>query len=255
MHISPDTFNILLFFWMGVAIIIIPVMMRVTAPYGRHTNKSWGMLINNRLGWFIMEIPVIVVFSVLVFTGPAIKTLPVYFFFGLFMLHYVNRVFIFPFMLRGRNKKMPLLIALLAVVFNLFNGFFNGYWFGYLNDTSYSISWFYDWKFILGMILFASGMVLNITADQKLIHLRNGGGVDYSIPYGGLFKYVSSPNLLGEIIEWTGWAIMCWCLPAFSFALWTAANLVPRAIAHHRWYRTRFENYPRERRAVFPFIL
>jgi len=37
--------------------------------------------------------------------------------------------------------------------------------------------------------------------------------------------------------------------------VWTIANLVPRALAHHKWYNEHFENYPAERKAIFPFIL
>jgi hypothetical protein len=35
----------------------------------------------------------------------------------------------------------------------------------------------------------------------------------------------------GEIIEWTGYAIACWSLPAAAFAIMTFCNLGPRA--HH----------------------
>jgi hypothetical protein len=48
---------------------------------------------------------------------------------------------------------------------------------------------------------------------------------------------------------------MCWNLPALSFAVWTAANLIPRAISHHAWYRRTFADYPRDRRAVIPAVL
>ena len=171
------------------------------------------------------------------------------------MLHYIHRVFIYPFRLRDKNKQMPMVIVLMAVVFNLCNGFFNGYWFGWLNKTEYSMSWFTDWRFLAGILLFFTGMFINMDSDRRLINLRKGGKTGYFIPSGGLFRIVSSPNLMGEMIEWTGWALMCWCLPAFSFALWTFANLLPRAIDHHRWYKNNFPDYPPERRAVFPFIL
>jgi hypothetical protein len=47
---------------------------------------------------------------------------------------------------------------------------------------------------------------------------------------------------------------MSWSLAGAAFALWTLANLVPRAGAHHRWYRARFADYPPERRALLPGI-
>jgi hypothetical protein len=70
-----------------------------------------------------------------------------------------------------------------------------------------------------------------------------------------LFEWISCPNLFGEIVEWFGFALMCWSLPALSFAIWTAANLIPRALSHHAWYRGHFPDYPQARRAVIPFVL
>jgi 3-oxo-5-alpha-steroid 4-dehydrogenase 1 len=48
---------------------------------------------------------------------------------------------------------------------------------------------------------------------------------------------------------------MTWSLAGFSFMIWTMANLVPRAIAGHKWYKRAFDNYPSNRKAIFPFIL
>jgi hypothetical protein len=61
---------------------------------------------------------------------------------------------------------------------------------------------------------------------------------------------VSCPNYLGEVVEWIGFAIAAGTLWPASFAAWTIANLVPRAFAHHRWYRETFEDYPKGRRAI-----
>ncbi len=74
------------------------------------------------------------------------------------------------------------------------------------------------------------------------------------MPQGGLFRFVSSPNYFGEIVEWTGFAIVMGALPGFAFLAWTLANLVPRAVEHHRWYRATFADYPRARRALVPFL-
>jgi 3-oxo-5-alpha-steroid 4-dehydrogenase 1 len=252
--ITETLFNSLLYIWMGIAVAIVPILLKVTPPYGRHTSNSWGPTISSKLGWIIMEIPVIIMFSYLFFTGDAFKSLPLYIFFGLFMLHYFNRVFVFPFRIKEKGKKMPVLIVAMAFFFNVCNGFFNGYWFGNFAPV-YELSWFYDWRFIIGIILFFTGMYINMSSDNILLGLRKGGKKGYYIPYGGLFRLVSSPNLFGEIIEWLGWAILCWCLPAFSFALWTMANLIPRAIDHHRWYKRRFENYPKSRKAVIPYLV
>lgn len=57
------------------------------------------------------------------------------------------------------------------------------------------------------------------------------------------------------IVEWTGFAVLTWSPAAAAFAFWTAANLVPRALANLRWYRRTFPDYPRSRRALVPFLL
>ena len=104
------------------------------------------------------------------------------------------------------------------------------------------------------VLLFAAGLTLNARSDRTLRLLRRSGG-GYRIPQGGGFRYVSSPNYLGEMIEWTGWAIATWSLAGTAFALYTFANLAPRAFANHRWYRETFPDYPPERRALLPFVL
>ena len=67
-----------------------------------------------------------------------------------------------------------------------------------------------------------------------------------------MFRWVSSPNYLGEIIQWTGWAVMTWSLAGVAFALFTFCNLAPRAISNHRWYREYFAQYPAGRKVLFP---
>ena len=67
-----------------------------------------------------------------------------------------------------------------------------------------------------------------------------------------MYKWVSCPNYLGEMLIWFGWAIAAWSQVALAFALWTVANLAPRARSHHRWYQDKFENYPEKRRALVP---
>jgi hypothetical protein len=96
-------------------------------------------------------------------------------------------------------------------------------------------------------------MYINQKADNMLIALRTPGETGYKIPTGWLFEKISCPNLFGELIEWLGFAILCWNLPAFSFFIWTSANLIPRAISHHKWYRQQFADYPADRKAIFPF--
>jgi steroid 5-alpha reductase family enzyme len=142
---------------------------------------------------------------------------------------------------------------LMAIVFNCGNAYING---GYLFEFSggYPLSWLSQPKMIVGVIIFVVGFGINRWSDRVLRSLRTYPGDEYQIPYGGLFRWVSCPNYLGEIIEWTGWAIATWSLPGLSFAIWTIANLAPRARAHYTWYRAHFQDYPPRRKALIPGI-
>ena len=130
---------------------------------------------------------------------------------------------------------MPLLICGSAIFFNLINGYVNGRGLC-LNTGNYHGDWLTRPTTIIGMIIFVAGFVINRHADAVLLSLRKPGETGYKIPYGGLYDYISCPNYFGEMIEWTGFAIAAWSLPAFSFAIWTVANLAPRAVLHHKWY-------------------
>ena len=251
---DKSTFDLLVWLWTVIALVIFLVLLFVTAPYGRHSNKNWGVTIPDRIGWFIMEVPALIVFLSFIFTGTAEKTVTVWIIASLYVAHYLNRAVIFPWRIRVSGKQMPLMIALMAVFFNLMNAGFLGYYAGSLH-THFTTDWLRDPRFIAGLIIFITGMAINISSDEKLIHLRKKRNGDYQIPRGGYFEMVSCPNFFGEIIEWGGYAILCWSLPAFSFFIWTFCNLVPRAISHHKWYKSHFADYPQERKAIFPYIL
>jgi 3-oxo-5-alpha-steroid 4-dehydrogenase 1 len=244
----------LVYIWIGIAAVIFFVLLFVSAPYGRFARSDWGIMINNRLGWILMETPSLLAFCYFVFTGDAPINAYILFFTSLWVLHYVHRSFIFPFRINPANKKMPLVVALMAVFFNCMNGFFNGYYLGnlYMANNDYSLQ---DPRFLMGVVLFFFGMGVNLHSDQILINLRKKRQGGYQIPRGGFFRWVSSPNYFGEIVEWLGFAIMVNSLPAFSFFIWTVANLVPRALDNHAWYREKFEDYPEKRKAVIPFLL
>jgi 3-oxo-5-alpha-steroid 4-dehydrogenase 1 len=251
---NTEQYYLLLKIWIALGIIIFPVLLSITAPYGRHSRKGWGPMIPNRLGWMIMELPSPVMFIVFFLLGPNPVNFVTLIFLMLYMLHYSNRAVIFPLRTHTSNKLMPLIIAVFAIFFNLINGFFNGYYFGTISE-GYGIDWLYDIRFISGALLFILGMAINIRSDNVLLALRNSSRNGYSIPTGGLFEYVSCPNFFGEILEWTGFAVLTWSPAALAFAIWTIVNLVPRALDHHKWYREKFSDYPAGRKAVIPFVI
>lgn len=251
---DPDQFLTFLYGWIALAIILFPIQLwGITAPYGRHIRTNWGPVIDNKWGWFIMEIVSPLVFGYFFLTGPNPKSGPMWVFFTLWILHYLNRSIIYPLRTRTSGKKIPVLIVLFAVVFNTVNGWTNGYFLGYLSK-GYPDDWFLSPQFLAGFVLFLVGAGINLSADNYLLSLRKPGQSGYILPAGKLFNRISCPNHLGEILEWTGFAILTWNLAAAGFAIWTAANLIPRAMSHHRWYRNHFPDYPLSRKAVIPFI-
>lgn len=236
----------------GIALIIFIVLLKfITAPFGRHTRADFGPQINNRLGWFIMEAVSPVCFLFFFMNGSHPKTDLSWILAGLWTVHYINRSLIYPFRQKDVRKKMPVVIMISAVCFNLINGTLNGYYLGEFSNRSVSDA---PVIFSAGLFIFLCGMAINMHADNLLLALRKMGDGDYKIPNGFLFKYISCPNHFGEIIEWIGFAMMAWNLPALSFAIWTFANLAPRSDAHHKWYLQKFEDYPETRKALFPFI-
>ena len=148
---------------------------------------------------------------------------------------------------------MALSIVLMAILFNVINAYLNGRYF-HLFLHRYSVLWLTDPRFILGIFLFFAGFAINIHSDSVLRKLRKEGKVEYHIPEGGFFTMVSSANYLGEVVEWIGWACLTWNMAGLGFALWTCANLIPRARAHHKWYILNFDDYPAKRKAIIPFL-
>ena len=228
-------------------------LMLIKAPYGRHIKEGWGPTIPNKWGWILMEIPSVLAFAgTYALGGNSLQTAPLLLA-GIWLSHYCYRTFIFPNLIRSSGKKMPLSIAMTGFAYNTFNSYLNARWISHLG--TYPSAWSSDPRFILGSMIFASGLALNIHSDQILINLRQPGETGYKIPAGGGFNYVSAPNYLGELIEWTGWAIASWSLPGLSFAMYTGANLIPRALANHKWYQEKFPEYPEDRKAIIPKVL
>lgn len=203
-----------------------------------------------------MEFPAFMVMLIFFFIGISKTTAVTVIFILLWAAHYFHRTFIYSFIMKGGGKKFPLILVAFAFIFNSINGYLNGrYLFHFAPAGKYNASWLHDPRFITGVIIFIAGMSINIYSDHILRGLRKNGQAGYLIPQGGLFKYVSCPNYFGEILEWTGWAIATWSLPGLAFAVFTSANLMPRAFSNHRWYLEYFPDYPGDRKALIPFLI
>jgi len=244
-------FNTLLTVEYIFAAISFFILLFVSAPYGRFVRPGWGPTISAKWAWMIMEFPAMLVIM-LIFLRNGSWTNPVSLvFIILWEIHYIQRTLIYPLTHKTSKNPFPLLLILFAIIFNSLNGFLNG---TYLFELqAYSTRWFLDPRFIIGLIIFIGGYLINRQSDKILGRLRDGKK-DYQVPQGGLFIYVSNPHYLGEILEWSGWAILTWSPAGLAFAVFTFTNLAPRAISHHKWYKEEFENYPRNRKILIPFI-
>jgi len=249
-----DFFHWLQWGWIGVGALIFLALFFITAPYGRHTRSGWGPLIEARVGWVVMETASPLFLCLSYFAGLETFNPTTLLFVLLWVGHYVNRAFLYPLRMRNGTRPMPFSLVALAAVFNLVNGYLNGRYLAAFGDR-YSGSWLVDPRFLFGAAVFFTGMLINLRSDGILRRLREGEDSGYKIPRGGMFELVSCANYFGEILEWVGWAVLTWSLAGLTFALWTAANLVPRARAHHEWYRRTFPDYPARRKAIIPYIL
>ena len=121
----------------------------------------------------------------------------------------------------------------------------------------------------VGVAIFFLGLISNIFHDEILYSIRRNHppGVDgtprYAIPEGGLYRWISYPNYFSEWIEWIGYAIAAtagqanrWAYTApWIFVISEVVLMLPRAWKGHLWYHQKFRGeYPKERKAVIPFL-
>lgn len=247
----------------------------VNAPYGRYASRKYGPMIPAKLAWMLSQLPSVVI-PILVFLTSEHSAANVanYLLLGMFLLHYTIKSFVHPLIIRGENP-MPVVPFVLATLYCAVNGYIQSKFL--LCYADYGFSWVLGLRFIVGSMLMLIGMGINLHGDATLAMLRRpdvvskrdegfpadaagGQGLvaeeETRIPHGGLFEYVSCANFLGEIIEWFGWALAAWSLPALAHFLFTCGNLIPRAKQHHLDYINKFKDaYPRNRFAVVPGVL
>lgn len=253
-------YNTLVFMALIGAIVFVALYF-VDAGYGKMRSEKWGPAINNKVGWFLMEAPVFVVILYLWAVSPfdVTRTAPYWVFLLLFELHYFQRSFVFPFLLKG-NSKMPLVIMFLSVMWNMINGYVQGYWLFHLAPrycpNMYTSAWLTDSRFIIGTIIFLIGMVINMHSDHVIRHLRKPGDTQHYLPKKGMYQYVTSANYLGEITEWLGFAILTWSAAGLLFFWFSCCNLVPRSNAIWKKYQEEFpDEFDKKRlKRIIPFI-
>jgi len=248
----PVAFRIALIFQFSVSAVVFALLLVMSAPYGKFSRGGWGPRMNSLVAWMLMELPAALTIAAMawIYRGSIGWG---WIFLVLWELHYIYRTFVFPARMRHGRRTFPVSMALSAVFFNLINGFINGAYLFRIRPLA-DPSWFADPRFILGTLVFFAGFAIHVDSDRRIQSQKPGPG-RYIIPMGGFFRWVSCPNYLGEIVQWFGWALLTWSPAGLAFAVFTFANVFPRGLSGHRWYRENFEDYPPERKAVVPGLV
>ncbi|MCM1515670.1 MAG: DUF1295 domain-containing protein [Paraprevotella sp.] len=254
-----------------LAAIVFTALFFFKAGYGYLSTSSWGPKIGNKLAWVIMEAPsfLFLLYYTCRFAASGAVTADnravLYTMAGLFLLHYFQRAFIFPLLMRGKSR-MPIAIMTMGMVFNTLNSYFIAGWlygsaipFGpetRIPEMVYTGEWFWSPQFIAGTLVFFAGMLINLHSDHVIRHLRKPGDTKHYIPRKGFYRYVTSANYFGELTEWVGYAILTWSPAGVLFAVWTFANLGPRAKSLTAKYEEEFgEEYRKlDKKHLIPFI-
>lgn len=225
------------------------------AGYGYLFDRRYGPPVPNRGGWMAMEAPVFVLMTILWLASDRTWQAGPLVLFALFQSHYLQRAFIFPMLIRG-SSKMPLGIVAMGALFNTLNALMQGGWIFFIAPEGYYDNWFSKPYIYIGGVLFLLGMAINLHSDRIIRSLRRPGDTRHYIPQGGMFRYVSSANYFGELVEWVGFAVASWSWAGAVFAWWTFANLAPRSASLYRRYEAEFGDEFRSlgRKKIIPFI-
>ena len=230
---SLHQFHLFLWVMSSVALLVFIALYFVKAGYGMFRTASWGWSISNKVAWVLMEAPVFFVMLGLWMISGVGFSAPQFLFLLLFELHYLQRSFVFPLLMKGRSR-MPVAIMAMGIVFNVLNGLMQAGGIFWYAPEGYAEGWAWLMRPLssIGLGLFFVGMGIK-----------------------GMYRYVTSANYFGELVEWTGFALLTASPAAWVFVWWTAANLVPRADAIHKHYREEFGNEAVGRRKrIIPYI-
>lgn len=251
-----ETYQIMLYVLSFLAVIVFVALYFVKAGYGMFRTRSWGWSVPNKVGWVLMEAPSFVVMGLWAWKAGVEAYTPQAVFVGLFMLHYFQRSFVFPLLMKGKSR-MPLAIMAMGILFNVINAtllaasFFNCALPGKYEPTAFwtnPLPW-------VGVVIFFIGMAINLHADHVIRNLRKPGDTRHYLPEKGFYRYVTSANYFGELVEWTGFALLTASPAAWVFVWWTAANLVPRADAIYKRYCEEFgKQAVGSRKRIIPYI-
>src|SRR5688572_29867647 len=216
-YTGDNSFDTILAIGFAFAAFTVLGSLFVQSPYGRFASDKMGINLNPKLGWWLMEIPATVVFLWFYVQGPrATEAMPLVLAL-IWMIHYGNRGWFFPLSIRvvpDKKSSFSVTVMTMGMFVTAIHGYLNATWFSRLG-THLTNDWFTDPCFLLGVAVYYTGFFLIVQSESIVRNLRDpaklaAGETGYKIPYGGAYRWVSSPQYLGELTAWAGFAIMTW---------------------------------------------
>ncbi|KAG1738438.1 3-oxo-5-alpha-steroid 4-dehydrogenase-domain-containing protein [Suillus paluster] len=106
-----------------------------------------------------------------------------------------------------------------------------------------------------GAAIWLFSEISNLITHIKLRTLRPAGSRKRAIPQGYGFNLVSFPNYFFEFLGWLVIAALTGSYAAWIFLAVSTSQMYVWAVKKHRAYRKEFgSEYPRDRKAMFPFL-
>ena len=210
-----NEFDVLELTWKAVIVwsfVVGVIQLLIPAPYGRYTRAGYGFDVNVRVAWVLQECPsfVVPVFAAGYLGGDKITGTvnPNVILLSMFLLHYfqryfityltfnmifiTNRVFIYSFLIQG-GKATPFVVFFMAFLFCAMNGYVQSRYL--LQYYTYNDYWFFDPRFLIGIVVFLLGLAINIQSDAILRGLRKPHEIGYKTPRGILSLDVYQVNI------------------------------------------------------------
>ncbi|XP_055376260.1 polyprenol reductase [Condylostylus longicornis] len=143
--------------------------------------------------------------------------------------------------------------AVIAILANT-EGFVKG-----SKPSPFSLNKVEIYKFIF-IIIFHIAWKQQFNSNKILVEGRmdqNGKiSQDHILPRGGFFDLISSPHMFFEIVIYLSiFGIIPESQTWLYCTIWVTVNQIQNALLTHKWYLTTFKDYPKQRKAIIPFIL
>ncbi|KAL2755276.1 hypothetical protein ACRALDRAFT_1077011 [Sodiomyces alcalophilus JCM 7366] len=283
---TRENWELILYYWQ-IGYPALSLSQFATSWYGMgKTSVDSRINIPGRVAWFLMECPGFTLLLYIMSTLPkqaGITDLPWQnkALASLFVIHYIYRAILFPFIQPSMSPIHPA-VFLLAAIFQVVNATCIGAYlaaYGPVTDLEWSarLAPFSTIQFVVGVVIFFVGLVGNYLHDEELREIRRierrrqekvireqqqkGNArvsVDkhYRVPEAMLFRYILYPHYFCEWVEWFGfWVASGWSVPARAFLVNEIAAMLPRTVRGRQWYIDRFgEEKIHEKWTVFPGV-